>query len=251
MKQFYLFLILNLFISCKKENSILANTKPLLDIFEGKKIKIDTLLISKFNNKDLMLFYKSNNLETVWQSAEKRNIILQKFSNSGTVGLEPKDYDIEKLLDFEKKIDNLDDIAVVEYDILLSNNLQKYINHLSKGKLNPLKLYKDYDLKEKIINVNEIIVNGLTENNFETILDNCKPKQQVYKQLEKALQLIDALPYDYSKPINFYAKGKIKPNESTALIIPIKKRLMFWNYLPKKDTITKIYDKKTQIAVKA
>jgi L,D-transpeptidase YcbB len=251
MKQCYLFLILNLFISCKKENSILANTKPILEIFGGKKIKIDTLLISKLNNKDLMIFYKDNNLETVWQSSDKRNIVISKLLKSDESGLNPKNYDVEKLKDFENKYDNLLDNELVEYDILLSNNIQKYINNLYKGKLNPKKLYNDYDLKEKTIDVNKHLQNILINDNIDTIIENCKPKNKIYKQLENALKIIDAMPYDHSKPMSFSAKGKIKPNENTSLIISIKKRLMYWNYLSKKDTITKIYDKKTVIAVKA
>ena len=251
MKHCYLFLIFILFASCKKESSILANTKPFLEIFEGKKIKVDTLLLSKFENKDLVLFYKDNNLETVWQSSEKRKSVLNRLVTSTTLGLEPKDYEIEKLQDFENRIDDLDDVALVEYDVLLSNNLYKYISHLAKGKINPKTFYNDYDLKEKIININEVLKNGLSGDNFDTIIDKCKPKQVVYKQLETALKILDAMPYDHARPMTFSAKSKIKPNENTALIVPIKRRLMYWNYLKKSDTISKIYDKKTIAAVKS
>lgn len=251
MKKIYLIIIVTFFISCKKENSANASTIPFSNLFEGKKIIIDTLLISKFNNKDLMVFYKANNLETVWQSVDKRNVVLDKISKSGTEGLEPKDYEIEKLLEYEKKFDNLDDVGLVEYDLLLSNNLQKYINHLAKGKLNPKNIYNDYDLKEKTIDVNAILKSGFENDNFATVLETAKPKSKVYKQLEKALQIIDAMPADPAKPMSFTSKGKIKPNENTNLIIPIKRRLMYWKYLVKSDTITKSYDKKTQLAVKA
>ena len=91
MKQIYILIIFTFFISCKQENSANASTIPFSELFEGKKIVIDTLLISKFNNKDLMLFYKANNLETVWQSDQKRNIVLTKISKSASEGLEPKD----------------------------------------------------------------------------------------------------------------------------------------------------------------
>ena len=242
-------LILVLFISCKKENSLLANTKPLSDIFNTKKLKVDTLLIPKFNNKVLLLFYKNNNLETVWESKENRNIVLEKLSKSTVDGLEPNDYDIKNLLELEKKVDNLDELSLVEYDLLLTNNLQKYISHLSNGKLNPKKLYNDWDLNVKEIDINLLITKGLNNNNLNETLENCKPKQLYYKELEKALGVIDAMPYDYSKPIAFAAKGKIKPKESNPIIFAIKKRLIYWNYLPKTDSITKIYDKKTVSAV--
>ena len=175
--------------------------------------------------------------------------LLEKLSKSTIDGLEPNDYDIKNLLELEKKVDNLDEPALVEYDLLLTNNLQKYISHLSNGKLNPKKLYNDWDLKEKEIDVNLLITDGLTNNNLNEILENCKPKQLYYKELEKALRIIDAMPYDHSKPIAFAAKGKIKPKESNPIIVAIKKRLIYWNYLPKTDSITKIYDKKTVSAV--
>ena len=249
MKNCYFILILMIFLSCKKQNSVLANSKSLSEIFGGKKLKIDTLLITKFDSKDLMLFYKQKDFETVWQSVENRNIILNKISKSFTDGLEPNDYEKDKLLNCEKNYESLDDNSLIDYDLLLTNNLQKYINHLFKGKLNPRRLYNDWDLNEKEIDVSTLIINALNENNFDFALENCKPKNQFYKQLEKNLQTIDAMTYDYSKPILFAIKGKIKPKESNSLIIAIKKRLMYWNYLIKTDSITKIYDKKTVSAI--
>ena len=145
MKNCYFILILLIFLSCKKQNSVLANSKSLSEIFGGKKLKIDTLLITKFDSKDLMLFYKQKDFETVWQSVENRNIILNKISKSFTDGLEPNDYEKDKLLNCEKNYESLDDNSLIDYDLLLTNNLQKYINHLFKGKLNPRRLYNDWD----------------------------------------------------------------------------------------------------------
>ncbi len=249
MKNSCLILFIILFINCKKENSILASTKSLSEIFGGRKIKFDSLFINKFDNKDLILFYRSNAFHTVWQSSESRNFILNILSKSSEVGLNSNDYEVNMLVDFEKKIDTISDISLIKYDLMLTNNLNKYINHLSKGKINPRKLYTDWDLKEKEINVNDSIQKGLNNNNFSEIIKNCKPKQLIYKQLEKALKIIDALPYDHSQPIAFANKAKIKPKESNDIIIAIKKRLMYWNYLPKTDIVDKIYDKKTVSAV--
>jgi L,D-transpeptidase YcbB len=251
MEKCYLFVLILVMSSCKNESTVQASTNPILAIFDGNKIKIDTLLISKFKDKDLMLFYKNNDFETVWQSTDKRNVILTKISKSSSEGLEPKDYNIDKLLDFEKRIDDLDDNSLIEYDLLLTNNLQKYINHLTKGKLNPKKLYPDWDLKEKLIDVNTILKDGFESDNFAAIIESNKSKQEMYKKLEKALQILDAMPYDYSKPMDFTSKGKIKPNESSATITQIKAKLIFWGYLAKTLKTTTIYDKNAVAAIKA
>ena len=251
MKRGYFILILVFLISCKKENTpVLAGTKSVLDVFQNTKIGIDSLLISKYKSKDLMLFYKNYNLETVWQSIDHRKIIIQEIANADIEGLNPKDYNIEKLLDYENKINNLSENELVAYDILLTNSLQKYLIHVVKGKLSPRKLYDDWDLKEKDFDVNKILFEAYSNNKITEAINESKPKQEVYLQLKKALQIINLLPEDYFKPMSISSKSKINLNENNALIIPVKKRLMYWNYLTKSDTITKKFDAKTQIALK-
>lgn len=251
MKHFSFLIILAFFINCKKEtNSVSASTKSVFEIFEGKKLKIDTLLITAFKSKDLMLFYKKNDLETVWQSADIRKIILDEISKSNIEGLEPKDYQYEKLTDYEKKFDELNDNQLVDYDLLLTNSVQNYILQLNKGKLNPRKLYSDWDLKEKDLDVNSILFDAIKNNNFAETFAKNKPHQAVYKELKQALKTIDSLPNDYFMPYSFPSKSKIKPNETNNAIAFVKKRLMFWGYLHKNDVVTKKYDEKILYAVK-
>lgn len=255
MKQSYLILILVFFINCKKEtNPIIANTKLISEIGknfgEGKKIKIDTLQILKFKSQDLMVFYKTFDLETVWQSTESRKIVLDEILKSEIEGLNKSDYAFDKLSEYEKKIESLNDAELLDYDLLLTYNLQKYISQLSKGKLNPKSIYPDWDLKEKEIDVNTILFDAFENNTFTELIEKSRPKQIVYQELKNALKIINALPEDYSKPIAFSKKNKLKFNEANSLIPIIKKRLIYWNDLAKTDSITKIYDEKTQQAVK-
>ena len=50
-----------------------------------------------------------------------------------------------KIEKYEKNISKLDDTELIAYDLLLTRSFQKYINHLTTGKLNPRYLYKDWD----------------------------------------------------------------------------------------------------------
>ncbi len=255
MKQTYFILFLVFFINCKKGTSdINANTKPTVQTVritkEGKKITIDTLLISKFGNKNLMLFYKKYSLETVWQSKENRKMVLAELAKSNVEGLNPADFAVTKLSEYEKNIKDLDDNELVNYDLLLTNSLQSYINQISKGKLNPRKIYPDWDLKEKEIDVNAILFDAFENNTFAENLEKIKSTQLVYLELKNALRIIDKLPEDKFKPINLAPKAKIKFDEPNAIIIPIKERLIYWNDLAKNDSLTKNYDKETQQAIK-
>lgn len=132
-----------------------------------KSIRIDTTVLNSFKNKTLSNFYKSTNYRTVWQSEKHRKIILEELLKSDEEGLNPEDYKVKKLLDFEK-LTNLDAIDVAKYDILLTSSLEKYISHITNGTLNPRKLYKNWDLKENYINLNETITKLLNSDSLPT-----------------------------------------------------------------------------------
>jgi L,D-transpeptidase YcbB len=246
MKQFYFIILFILLFACKKEPSLLITHTPIFGLSE---IDIDTSLIAKYNSKPLMLFYKNYGLKTVWQSENFRKNILGELSKSNLDGLEPNDYAILKLSDYEKNIKTLQDSAVVNYDILLTNSLQNYLKHISTGKLNPKEIYTDWDLKPKEIDINNIIFKAYKNENFLAAFDEIKPKNPAYGNLKDALKIIDALPEDYSIPMKIGTKKKLQFKDKNALLIPIKKRLIYWNYLIKKDSLSNIYDTKTKKAI--
>ncbi len=248
MKQSYFILLLVLIISCKKETTqVLANT---VSVFDKEKLAIDTLLISKYNSKLLMSFYKNYSLETVWETENIRNLIITELLNSSSEGLEPNDYNIKRLSDYENQYVFLDDTARVNYDILLTNSLQNYLSNVSNGKLNPKIIYPDWDLKPTEIDINQMIYDANKTGDFTFVFNSIKPDQAVYNELKTALKIIDSLPQDYFVPMKIGVKTKILAKQTNQLLIPIKKRLIYWNYLSKRDTITKIYDQKTVIAIK-
>ena len=155
MNNLFLIVLLCIFISCKKEalksEVILKKeiVKPRVQP-EGKPTNIDSAVVISSRNKVLKDFYSSTNYRTVWQSEKKRKIILAELLKSSEEGLNPEDYNLKTLSDFEKRATTLDSLDIVKYDILLTFCLQKYISHLTNGRLNPRKLYKNWDLKKKL-----------------------------------------------------------------------------------------------------
>lgn len=243
MKRIVLFFIIINILSCKK-----AAFAQAVDAIFASAIDIDTTQLAKYKSKNLVEFYDKFDNKTLWHVAEKRLSAVQILQNANQKGLEKEDYAVGILELKEKYIKNLTEKELIDYDLLLSHNLLKYIGHLSKGKLNPKQVYKDWDLPIKDISETEILKTAYDSNIIESEINKYEPKSPTYMQLKTALSLIDDLPYDYWRPI--YISKKIKPNEANAKIVAIKKRLMYWNDLPKNDTITKIYDKAAQNAMK-
>ncbi|MFV5691504.1 L,D-transpeptidase family protein [Flavobacterium sp. LT1R49] len=253
MNKLFPILLLCIVISCKKEalksEVVLEKeaSKPRVQP-EGKSIKIDSALLISFENKILTDFYKSTGYRTVWQSDKKRKIILEELLKSEEEGLNPEDYKVKALSNFEKNLVTLDSVDLAKYDILLTSSLQKYISHLTKGTLDPRKLYKNWDLKENHIDLNETVVQLLNSDSLIYKIEQLKPNHLVYKKLKKALKLISTFPKENFK--NLKIAGNITPNDTNPSLIDIKKRLIYWKDLQLKDSLTPVYDEETVMAVK-
>ncbi len=244
-------IIIILLISCKKDKevTIIEKIKVREKPFEGKIIVIDSTLYTNYNSKDLQVFYKNFNNETVWQSSKLRTFVLNEFANAENEGLFSKDYHAAKLVALEHTVTKLSDKELVEYDLLLTVNFQKYIRHISQGKLDPKTIYNDWDLKSKKTDVSTILTNAFTnKDNFIAIIDSCKPQHETYLKLKNALSLLNSFPTDKWKPVS--VAEKIKPNDSLAAMISIKKRLIYWNDLKQTDSLTLNYDQTTVDAVR-
>lgn len=253
MKTLVLILLIYVTISCKKEELksevILKNdisNPPVLP--EDESVRIDSILLTSFNNKTLFNFYKATNYRTIWQSEDSRKIILTELLKSDEEGLNPEDYKVKTLSDFEKKSATLNDSDLAKYDILLTESFQKYISHLTNGTLNPRKLYKNWDLKENYIDLNETLTNLLDSDSLADKIKQLKPNHIVYKRLKKALKLINTFPKDDFKALKI--AEIIAPNDTNPSIIDIKKRLTYWKELQPQDSLTTIYDPETILAIK-
>lgn len=244
-------LVLVLLLSCKKNT--VANAYKGFSIFGmtffKDQLKIDSLLINNLDNPNLKIFYKRFNNETVWVDKSQRDFILNEISLAENEGLEPKEYHYQELRLFESQFDTLSEKHLIDYDLMLTQNVQSYILQVSSGKLNPKKIYKDWDLKEKNIDVPQILFDCFDKNNFKFEIDNCKPKHLVYQKLKTSLQLLKQFPDDTLGVIGL--KEKIVVSKKNKFVKRLKRRLLFWGDLQSKDTIfTSVYDIKTFESVK-
>ncbi len=252
MNKILIFLLVFIFFSCGKESKKKQVTPVPVSIPmiqpEGKSVAIDTVLLNSYGSKILKEFYLSSGFKSVWQSNKDRKIILKQLLNSEEEGLNPDDYYVHKLQKFEKKYASLDDKNRGNYDILLTRSLQKYISHLSNGQLNPRNFYKDWDLKENVLDINQTIVVMLKSDSLQYKIEQLKPNHIVYKSLKKALKIINSFPKDDFKAIEI--TNKIVLNDTNPSLIDIKKRLIYWKEMKPKDSLSGIYDSITNEAMK-
>ncbi|SHF97816.1 Murein L,D-transpeptidase YcbB/YkuD [Flavobacterium fluvii] len=256
MNRFFILVLLFSIFSCKKEviKKEVTPKTPKTSTFvptiqpEGKSFPVDSLLLIPFNSKVLKEFYMSTGYRTIWQSKENRGIILKYLIASEEEGLNPADYNITKLQKYERKRAVLSSNEIVNYDVLLTRSFQKYISHLTTGKLNPRALYPDWDLKENKIDINQTIAGMLKSDSLDYKIEQLKPNHIVYKKLKKALEIIDDLPNDTFARIE--TSNKIVANDTNPSLIDIKKRLIYWKDLQSKDSLSNVYDSRTIEAVK-
>lgn len=249
-KYYFSILIILVFSACAEKKSIGSQTRKsslnqefTTEIPSGT---IDSVALKK--NKPLYSFYKLNSFCSVWNTPEKRKTAAEAIANAENEGLNPDDYQLSKILANEKKVDSLSEKEIIDYDLLLTTSFEKYISDLSFGKLNPKKLYDDWDLKISKSDSHKNISDALQRDSLSVIIERAKPNHAVYKRLENALVLINKFPEDTLKTIEI--PGKLKPNDSDKSLILIKKRLAYWNDLKLPETITASYDEETVKSVK-
>jgi len=252
MNKIYFILILIVFSNCKRNNFVDSSVNASFidfNLFEPDHIKIDSTLINSNPSEEFRAFYKKYNYETVWNSKEHRNFVINEFANAENEGLQPKDYNFKTLKTFEEKFDDLPDSLIVKYDLLLTSNAQLYLKHITSGKLNPNELYKDWDLAEKNSDINKILFDCIDNNDFDDVIEKAKPQHLVYKKLKNALKILNQMPDEFAGWIDI--REKILPNKKNNFVPIVKKQLMYWGDLKEKDTLlSTLYDKKTQEAVK-
>lgn len=246
--------MLTVFISCNKKipdisDSDLKSDQKAIILNGDRSIVIDTTVINSFKSKTLQQFYTSSKNKTVWGNRNKRNFVLSQLKNAEELGLNPNDYNITKLNNYESKINDLDDKELALYDLLLTYNFETYLNHLNKGKLDPKKIYRDWALTEKSFDVNKALIESFNNNKLDSLVLKVQPQTATYKQLLKALKIINNFPED-DHIETIVSSEKIRLNDKNPAIINIKKRLLYWNDMSSNDSLTSQYDEKILEPVK-
>lgn len=246
----YLFVILSLLLlGCKKEIPVAQPQKKAIDLRRDEKsIVFDSVVVTKKNDTILTAFYRLYGFGTVWNTPAERKKIAELLQASEQEGLFPNDYNVKKIEKLEGKVNSLSDNEMIAYDFLLTASIQKYIWHLSNGKLRPKKIYRDWDLNVNKVDINTLLKGGIEGDSLPEALESIKPKHVIYQSLKTALAELSDYPKDTVRTMAF--TEKIVRGDTSSILPGIKRRLMIWKDLAPQDTVTAVYDRKTWKAVK-
>ncbi len=250
MKLISFFSILFFLISCEEKNLAENFQLPKIEITEeGKIIPIDSTKLANIKDSNVVAFYGVNQNKTFWLADSlHRQKIIALLNNVKMEGLFSEYFDLKNIQTEEKNIDILMDVALVDYDIILTENLSRFIKKATKGSLNPKKLYTNWDLKENNVNFTELLLNFQKKDSFNWALKRVIPHHIVYKRLKDALKIIYSLPKE--EFVKIEQSSKIVLNDTNVILPLIKKKLIYWKDLKPKDNLTPFFDQETELAIK-
>ena len=242
--------LFSLLIGCKNNSNEIAIDDSLIKDAATQEVvrPLSTENIESLEDSIKIYYQKLNNYE-IWYSLKNRTELINEIKNCYKDGLNPEDYNLKNILALEDKRKKLEDEEVIQYDILLTKSFEKLALHLYRGKLNPKKLYTDWDLTPKNISLSPYLEKAIKDKAVASTFEELKPKHFVYAKIKESLVVIEQFPeYTFDKTD---VKDKIQLHDTINEMIAIKKKLAYWNDYTRKDSIiTAIYDTITYLAVK-
>jgi murein L,D-transpeptidase YcbB/YkuD len=185
----------------------------------------------------------------IWVESENREDLITQIENSKHEGLNPQDFNINKIFQLEVRLDSLTLDEKLAYDILLTQTYDKLCNQYYRGKLNPDEVYDNWDLFDKPFSMATHLKEAISSKKIASSIKNLLPNHPIYTSLKEALVKIDKMPkrnFDSLKKTI-----KIKYNDTLGEVKEIKKRLVYWKDLDENNTnYSTIYDRSMLEAVK-
>lgn len=239
------------FFSCKKEENkeVLFAQHDIVDTVRNVTIHVMPQDLLESQSDSVQAYYRKFKNYEIWYDRENREDLIAQIENCKYEGLNPEDYNLNKIYNIEIKRDSLEKEELLAYDVLLTETFEKLATHFYKGKVNPKEVAPNWDLFEKKTAVANWLEEAIPANKVATTLKGLLPKHWQYQQLKRALVEIDQFPASTFDSIRFVKK--ITLNDTFPALKKIKERLFFWKDYKRKDTLyTAVYDTITFKAMK-
>jgi L,D-transpeptidase YcbB len=169
-----------------------------------------------------------------WDYKENRIATIEAIRNASNEGLNPEDYHYSQLVKYEDSI-ILTPSETETYHKLLTESIIKYTSHLRNGKINPLEIYDDWEIKPKPILNDSLLTQILIHKKIDSLIESSKPKHLIYKNLKKGLLHLNTMPEEHFDTIKLIEKTIFGVKNKT--VEKIKKRLRYWGDIEANDTL--------------
>lgn len=184
-----LFLITNLFFA--QTSAVEKVMKQKIEMINENK-PVSAAGIVLFSQRELPKFYKNRNFELGWKDKKNRDDLLISISAANEEGLDPQDYHLKRIVSLFQisTYDRLDDINKVDLDLLFTDALILYANHLISGKVEQSKLRSEWEvsLNERPENIDSLLTVTLNNHQIKEGLNDLKPKTYLYDYLKVGLK---------------------------------------------------------------
>ena len=150
-----------------------------------KTIRVEKIMLFG-KDENVVQFYTNNNFETTWQDSLSRNQLISAIIDSRYDGVLPEKYPLKKLIAAHFNYNVLSVAELQKADVAFSENFFRIAKQLATGKVNPKKMYGDW---EPYIPENDYIAllnKSLADQKVYDVLEDIKPKNELYKKYKKA-----------------------------------------------------------------
>lgn len=278
MKRVYLlalftFLIVLLVFSCKSKlapvthpiisdnaiNTIVENESEsdinyIYDFLDSIQTENENTIAGETLHKkqDLYEYYSKKDFQRYWTDSLRSGDAIIALITSWKEGLNPKDYHLEALLDLHHYlIEHPDDIKTgSEFDLLLSDGLLSYTDHLINGKLDPKSLYPSWNFFSRNLphNVIDQLILAIDNDQIDPFLLSLTPQTREYRGFREGIikytNIVSMGGWKDLPDVN-----KVEPLSNSALTPLLKQRLYAEGYEVIPDS-NRIYDQELVEQVK-
>ena len=177
-----------LFIACDNEQVVKHISA------EDKHISIEKSMLFG-SSQQIVDFYAKMNFERIWLNSENRSDLISAIIDSQYDGVLLKDYPLQKLINAHWNYQLLSDTQLKKVDIAFTETYFKLAKQLAIGKVNPKKLYGDWEpyMQEKAYD--SLLMKAINNNEVYNKLEDIKPKNKLYTQYKKAFAKYVPLVY--------------------------------------------------------
>ncbi len=137
--------------------------------------------------------YESANFAPLWvngdQLTSQATYLIETLRASRLKGLNPSDYDAERLAAQSRSLKGASAAAQASFDATLTQSTMRYISDLRIGRVNPKHLKFDVDVRSKQYDLPEFIAQQVIRaGNVQSVLDQIEPPYAGYRRIENSLK---------------------------------------------------------------
>ncbi len=168
-----------IFSACTSNNS-----KQNLSNAE-KTVRVEKIMLFG-KDENVVKFYTDNNFETIWQDSLNRNDLISAIIDSRYDAVLPEKYPLKKLISAHYNYNVLSIAELQKADVIFSENFFRIAKQLATGKVNPKKLYGDWEPYIPENDYAALLNQSLADQKVYDALEEIKPKNELYLKYKKA-----------------------------------------------------------------